>query len=217
MRQLCIHLLWLRSVLIALEAHAALTQAIAALVSVLIAAGALLYAVRSLRTMQRQTESSIAMTTETFRPIVEALVADPLCATCDLKFVNKGNGPALNFRWRDNVLPERWMAYASNVIAPQEKGLLKAEFDWQKGIVLSYNSAANRDEILTYVTINPFSGSVANRHEFEQGAAATRPGWTLLDPKLAIPGFHPDFVAMQPLWARVEHWWRLKRGRERRL
>jgi hypothetical protein len=52
------------------EAHAALTQAIAAVGSVVIVAAALIYAVWTLKALQRQTEASIAMTTETFRPII---------------------------------------------------------------------------------------------------------------------------------------------------
>lgn len=206
-----------RLVLLKVEAHAALTQALAAIVSTVIAVFALRYAVRTLGALQRQTEASIALTTETFRPIIEVLGAEQLAAICDMKFVNKGNGPALNFRWRDNVMPERWRAYKSNIIAAQEKGVLKAGLDWQKGLVLSYNSTANRDEIRTYVTVDPASGSVTNSHNVRQGAAVTRLGWTIIDPELAIPRFHPDFVAMQPLPARVRHWWRLKIGKERRL
>jgi hypothetical protein len=199
------------------EAHAALTQAIAAVGSVVIAAAALIYAVWTLKALQRQTEASIAMTTETFRPIIEVSGAEQLAAVCEMNFVNKGNGPALNFRWRDNVNPERWRAYRSNIIAAQEKGVLKAGLDWQKGLVLSYNSSANPDEILTYVTVDPYSGSVTNTHDVNQGSTVTRLGWTLIDPKLAIPGFHPAFVAMEPFWARMKHRWRLKRGKERRL
>jgi hypothetical protein len=95
-----------------------------------------------------------------------------------MNFVNKGNGPALNFRWRDNVNPERWRAYRSNIIAAQEKGVLKAGLDWQKGLVLSYNSSANPDEILTYVTVDPYSGSVTNTHDVNQGSTVTRLGWS---------------------------------------
>jgi hypothetical protein len=201
----------------ALEAHAALTQAIAAVGSVMIAAAALIYAVWTLKALQRQTEASIAMTTETFRPIIEVLGAEQLAAICDLNFVNKGNGPALNFRWRDNVMPERWRAYRTNIIAAKEEGVLKAGLDWQNGLVLSYNSTANRDEILTYVTIDSYSGAVTNNHDVKQGAAMTRLGWTLLDPKLAVPAYHPELINAMPPWARLRHWWRLKRGKERRL
>ena len=63
----------LRMVLLKVEAHAALTQAVAAIVSTLIATAALIYAVRSLNALQRQTEASISLTTETFRPIIEVL------------------------------------------------------------------------------------------------------------------------------------------------
>lgn len=192
-----------------------MTQAVAAIASTLIAAGALVYAVRSLRALQRQTEASISLTTETFRPIIEVL-GGTLGAKCTIDFINKGNGAALNFRWRVDALPEQWRVYTTNLIAPQEKGELSGEIEWQKGLVLSYNSVAHRDELLTYIAFGP-TGSVSNQHEMKQGAAVTRLGWTLLDPKLAVPGFHPDLVAMQPWRARVRHWWQLKRGKERRL
>ena len=55
------------------ECHAALTQAFAAIMSTMIATAALIYAIESLRALQQQTEASIAMTTETFRPIIEVL------------------------------------------------------------------------------------------------------------------------------------------------
>ena len=201
----------------AMEAHAALTQAVAAVGSVAIATAALIYAVWTLKALQRQTEASIAMTNETFRPIIEVLGAEQLAAICDMEFVNKGNGPALNFRWRDNVLPERWRAYRTNIISSQEKGVLKASLDWHKGLVLSYNSTANSDEILTYVTVDSSSGSVTNNHVVKQGAAITRLGWTIIDPKLAIPAYHPELRRSLPIRARLKHWWRLKRGKERRL
>lgn len=207
----------MHSLLKAIEAHAALTQAIAAIGSVMIAAAALIYAVSSLKTLKRQTEASISTTTETFRPIIEVIGAEQLAAACDMGFVNKGNGSALNFRWRDNVLPERWRAYRTNIIAAQEKGILQAGLDWHRGLVLSYNSTANRDEILTYVTVDSSSGAVTNNHVVKQGAAVTRPGWTVLDPKLAIPAYNPDFIRSMPIRARLRHWWRLKRGKERRL
>jgi hypothetical protein len=205
----------IKGALLVVEAHAALTQALAAIVSVMIAVGALVYAVRTLEALQRQTDASISLTTETFRPIIEVL-GGTHGQTSQIDFVNKGNGPALNFRWRVEKTPEQWRAYTSNIIAPQEKGILKGEFEWQKGLVLSYNSAANQAEIFTYVTFGS-TGSVSNHHKVRQGAAVTRLGWTLLDPKLAIPGFHPDFIAIQPLRMRIRHWWRLKRGKERRL
>jgi hypothetical protein len=154
----------MHSILNTLEAHAALTQAAAAVGSVAIAATALISTVWTLKASQSQTEASIAMTTETFRPIIEVLGAEQLAAICDMTFVNKGNGPALNFRWRDNILPERWCAYSTNIISSQEKGVLKAGLDWNKGLVLSYNSTANLDEILTYVTVDSSSGSVTNNH-----------------------------------------------------
>jgi hypothetical protein len=66
-----------------------------------------------------------------------------------------------------------------------------------------------RQEILTYVSFGS-TGVVSNSHDVRQGTAVTRLGWTLLDPKLAVPGFHPDFIAMQPLRIRMKHWWRLK-------
>ncbi len=205
----------IRMVLLKVEAHAALTQAVAAIVSTLIATAALIYAVRSLNALQRQTEASISLTTETFRPIIEVL-GGTLGATSTLQFVNKGNGAALNFRWRVDQTPERWRGYKSNIIASKEQGDLRGEFEWQKGLILSYNSVAHRDELLTYVKFES-SGSVSNQHEVRQGAAVTRLGWTLLDPKLAVPGFHTAFVAMQPWRARVRHWRRLKTGKERRL
>lgn len=205
----------IKGVLLVVEPHAALTQALAAIVSVMIEVGALVYAVRTLEALQRQTVSSISLTTETFRPIIEVL-GGTLGQTSQIDFVNKGNGPALNFRWRVEKAPEQWRAYTSNIIAPQERGILKGEFEWQKGLVLSYNSAANQAEIFTYVNFGS-TGSVSNHHEVSQGAAVTRLGWTLLDPKLAIPGFHPGFIATQPLRVRIWHWWRLKRGKERRL
>jgi len=205
----------IRSVLLKIEAHAALTQAVAAIASTGIATCALVYAVRSLTALQRQTEASIALTTETFRPIIEVL-GGTLSATSTLQFLNKGNGAALNFRWRVDQAPERWRGHTSNIIPSKEGGDLRGEFEWQKGLVLSYNSVAHKDELLTYVKFGP-TGSVSNQHEVRQGAAVTRLGWTLLDPKLAIPGFHPDFVAMQPWRARVRHGWRLITGKERRL
>jgi hypothetical protein len=95
-------------------------------------------AARSLKDLQRQTEASIALTTETFRPIVEVL-GGSLGATSHIDFVNKGNGAALNFRWREDDIPVRWRAYNSNIIAPHEKGALKGEVDWTKGLVLAYH------------------------------------------------------------------------------
>jgi len=115
--------------LLHLEVHAALTQAIAAITSTVIAAGALIYAVRSLRAVQRQADASIALTTETFRPIVVlggALGEKP--APSHINFVNKGNGAALNFRWRVDEAPERWGGYKSNMIAPQE--MVKSWHPW---------------------------------------------------------------------------------------
>lgn len=198
----------------ALETHAALTQAIAALGSVLIATIALYFAVKSLFALQRQTEASVAMMTETFRPIVEVL-GGKLSQVSEINFINKGNGAALNFRWRENTLPERWMVYTTNVFAPQEHGTLSGEIDWKKGLVLGYNSVAHREEILTHVQFGS-TGAVFNRHEFRQRNAATRPGWTLHDPNLAIPAWHPDLIRSLPLYARLVHWWRLRRGKERR-
>jgi hypothetical protein len=75
-----------------------------------------------LKSLQRQTEASIAMTTETFRPILE-VVGGSLCeesTPSNVDFVNKGNGAALDFRWRVDEEPERWGGYTSNIIAPQE-------------------------------------------------------------------------------------------------
>jgi hypothetical protein len=89
----------IKDALLVVEAHAALTQALAAIVSTAIAVGALVYAVRSLKALQRQTDASISLTTETFRPIIEVL-GGALGKTSQVDFVNKGNGPALNFRWR---------------------------------------------------------------------------------------------------------------------
>jgi hypothetical protein len=94
---------------------------------------------------------------------------------------------------------------------------LKAGLDWNKGLALSYNSTANLDEILTYVTVDSSSGSVTNNHVVKQGAAITRLGWTISDPKLAIPAYHPELISSLPIRARLKHWWRLKRGKERRL
>ncbi len=199
----------------ALECHAALTQAVAAIMSTMIATIALIYAIKSLRALQRQTEASIAMTTETFRPIIEVL-GGILGATSQIDFVNKGNGAALNFRWKTDDAPERWRPYTSNIIAPQEKGTLKGEINWKKGLVLSYNSVAHREELRTHVTFGS-TGSVVNSHAVSQGAAVTRQGWTLLDPELAIPAFHPDLIRSLPVMARIRHWWWLKRGKERRL
>ncbi len=205
----------LRSASSALEAHASLTQALAAIVSVLIAAIALYFAVRSLWTLQRQTEASIAMTTETFRPIIE-VQGGRLGRISEIDFVNKGNGAALNFRWRENNAPERWRVYTTNVLAPQERGTLKAEVDWKNGLVLGYNSVAHREEILTHVKFES-TGAVSNMHEIRQGSAVTRLGWTLHDPKLEIPAWHPDYIRSLPLRSRLVHWLRLKRGKERRL
>ena len=198
-----------------LEGHAVLTQAIASLASVLIATIALYFAVKSLFALQRQTEASVAMTTETFRPIIEVLGGE-LSQISKIHFINKGNGVALNFRWRENRLPENWRAYTTNVLAPQERGTLRGEIDWKQGLVLGYNSVAHREEILTHVQFGR-TGAVFNRHEFSQGSAATRPGWTLLNPKFAIPAWHPDIIRTLPLPSRVLHWWRLKRGKESRL
>lgn len=200
------------------EIHAALTQAVAAILSTLIAAAALLYAVRSLLALQRQTAASIALTTETFRPIIEVLGGQLMekPGRSQVDFHNKGNGAALNFRWRVDEEPELWGGYTSNIIAPQEKGQLNAPMNWRKGLTLSYNSVAHREEIRTYVTFGP-TGSVMNQHDVRQGAAVTRMGWTVVDPKLAIPGWSADIIAMMPWRSRLLHWWRLKRGLERRL
>jgi hypothetical protein len=206
---------FLSNTLLRLEAHAALVQALAAIVSMMIATVALTYAVNSLRTMQRQTEAAIAMTTETFRPIIEVL-GGSLGATCHIDFVNKGNGVALNFRWKEDCVPERWRGYTTNVIAPQERGALIGKIDWEKGLVLAYNSVAHREEIYTRVTFGS-TGAVANTHDISQGAAMTRQGWTLLDPKLVVPAYHPEFIRSMPLLDRATHWWGLKRGKERRL
>jgi hypothetical protein len=181
----------------------------------MIATAALIYAIESLRALQQQTEASIAMTTETFRPIIEVL-GGILGATSQIDFVNKGNGAALNFRWKTDDAPERWRAYTSNIIAPQEKGTLKGEIDWKRGLVLSYNSVAHRGEIRTHVTFGP-TGAVFNSRDVRQGAAVTRQGWTLLDPELAIPAFHPDLIRSMAAMDRIKHWWRLKGGKERRL
>ena len=205
----------LRAMLSTIEAHAALTQAVAAIISTFIAVIALLYAIKSLWTLQRQTEANVAMTTETFRPVVEVL-GGRLGKTSHIDFVNKGNGAALNFRWRDNTAPERWRAYQTNVIAPQERGALTGEIDWKKGLVLSYNSVAHREEICTLVKFGP-TGTVSNMHDIRQGAAITRRGWTVLDPDAAIPAWHPDLIRAMPPMTRLAHWWRLKRGKERRL
>jgi hypothetical protein len=208
-----IHLV--KAVLSTIEAHAALAQAVTVITSTLIAVIALLYAIKSLWTLQRQTEANVAMTTETFRPIVEVL-GGSLGNTSQVDFVNKGNGPALNFRWRDNSVPERWKAFRTNVVAPQEKGALTGEFDWKKGLVLSYNSVAHREEICTRIKFGP-DGTVSNMHDISQGAAVTRQGWTLLDPDAAIPAWHPELIRAMPPMKRLAHWWRLKRGRELRL
>ena len=205
----------IRTMLLKVESHAALTQAVSAIVSMMIAAVALVYAIKSLRALQRQAEASIAMTTETFRPIIEILGGN-LGRTSQINFVNKGNGAALNFRWKVNETPERWKAYTSNIIAPQESGILKGEIEWKKGLVLAYNSVADQDEIRTHVTFGP-TGIVSNSHDIERGAAITRQGWTLLDPDLAVPAYHPDFIRSMPCMARFRHWWRLKKGKERRL
>ena len=198
-----------------LEAHAALTQAFAAIVSMLIAAAALAYAVKSLWSLQRQTNASIATLSETFRPILEVL-GGSLGAASVIDFKNKGNGAALNLRWRADCAPERWCSYPTNMLAPQEQGQLKGSIDWQNGLVLSYNSVASKKEILTYVKFTQ-DGTVINNHAVDEGYAQTRLGWTIIDPKLAVPAFHPDFVSMMPLRSQLWHWWQLKRGRERRL
>jgi hypothetical protein len=202
----------------AIEAHAALTQAFASIVSTLIAAAALFYAISSLKNLQRQTEASIALTTETFRPIIEVLggsLAEGQSAS-DVDFANKGNGAALNFRWRVDEEPERWRGYKSNIIAPHEKGKINAPMDWRKGLVLSYNSVTHREEIRTYVSFGS-TGCVSNSHDVRQGAAVTRLGWTVIDPKLAVSGFHPVFIATLPFRLKVMHWWRLRTGKKRRL
>ena len=212
------HLGSLRLVFLKVEEHAAFTQAAAAIASTFIAAGAFVYAIRSLHTLQRQTEASISLTTETFRPIIEvlggALRDNPFPSEID--FHNKGNGPALNFRWRVDEMPERWMGHTSNIIAPQEKGRLVAPVNWQKGFVLSYNSVAHREELLSYIKMQ-VGGAVMNQHEVRQGAALTRLGWTVLDPELALPGFSAELIALMPWRARLWHWWRLKRKLERRI
>jgi hypothetical protein len=205
----------IRILLLKIEMHAALTQAVAAIISMTIAAIALYYGVKSLQALQRQAEASIALTTETFRPIIEVL-GGSLGAISRVDFVNKGNGVALNFRWRVDELPEKWMGYTSNVIAPKETGVLRGQIDWKKGLVLSYNSVAHREEISTRVSFGS-EGSVSNSHDIRQGAAVTRQGWTILDPDLAVPAFHPALIKSMPLNQRIKHWWRLKRGRERRL
>ncbi len=201
-----------------LETHAALTQAIAAILSTLIAACTLIYAFRSLRALQRQTQASIQLATESFRPIVEVLGgafgSPPKSSEVD--FQNKGNGAALNFRWRVDEEPERWGGYTSNIVSAQEKGRIVAPMNWREGLVLSYNSVANSEEIRTYVRFGS-NGIVSNSHDVRQGHAVTRMGWTVADPKLAIPGWHPDLIRAMPWRSRVRHWWLLKRGKERRL
>ena len=204
--------------LLKVESHAALTQALAAIGSTVLAIAALYFAVRSLIALQRQTEASIATVTETFRPIIEVLggMLGEGHAPSEINFKNKGNGAALNFRWRVDEEPERWGGYTTNIIAPQESGQLKAPMDWRRGLVLSYNSVAHREELLTYVRFN-VGGSVSNQHEVKQGAAVTRLGWTVIDPKLAIPGWNAEYIATLPWRVRLGHWWRLKQGKERRL
>lgn len=204
-----------RNLSTAFEAHAVLVQSLASVGGVLIAATALYFAVKSLWALQRQTEANIAMVTETFRPIVE-VQGGRLGRVSQIDFVNKGNGAALNFRWRENAKPERWRAYTTNVLAPGEHGVLNGEVNWKAGLVLAYNSVAHREEILTYVKFGS-AGAVSNMHEIRQGAAFTRLGWTLLDPEAATPAFHPDFVRALPVRLRLLHWWRLRRGLERRI
>jgi len=152
-----------RLVLLKVEAHAALTQAIAAIVSMLIAATALIYAVRSLNALQRQTEASIALTTETFRPIIEVLGGSLREGQnpSEIDFVNKGNGAALNFRWKVDEEPERWGGYTSNIIAPQEKGNLKATNELEEGTRALLQLVAHREEIRTYVNFGS-TGPVSN-------------------------------------------------------
>lgn len=208
----------IKHVLMQLETHAALTQAAAAIVSTVIAAFALIYAVLSLKAVQRQADASIALTTETFRPIVEVLggMLGEKPAPSHIDFVNKGNGAALNFRWRVNEVPERWGNHTSNMIAPQEKGRIVAPMDWRKGLVLSYSSVANREEIRTYIKFQR-SGAVVNHHDVRQGETVSRMGWTVANPELAIPAWHPSLIAAMPWRLRLRHWWGLKRGTERRL
>jgi len=206
---------WVMSLFRLIEMHASFTQAIAAIATALIAALALFFAVQSLNALRRQTEASIFLTTETFRPIME-VEGGMLSTTSKLYFVNKGNGPALNFRWRVDEEPEIWRGYQSNIVAPQEKGLLTGQVEWERGLILSYNAVAHRDELLTHVRFGPY-GAVSNQHEVKQGAAFTRLGWTLLEPKSNIPRFRPDLVASKPLMSRIGHWWRFKLGKEGRL
>jgi hypothetical protein len=203
-----------RNGLAVLEAHSALTQALAAIMSVLIATVALYFAVRSLWMLQRQTETNITMTAETFRPIIE-VQAGKLGQVSEIEFVNKGNGAALNFRWRENSALEKWRVHTTNVLAPQEHGTLKGDVNWKDGLVLGYNSVAHREEILTHVKFGA-TGAITNMHEIRQGAAVTRLGWTLHDPKLEVPAWHPDYIRALPLRAQLVHWWQLKRGKERR-
>lgn len=207
----------LTHILMSIETHASLTQAIAAIGSMLIAAAALIYTIRTLRLIQQQTLASIALTNETFRPIVEVLGGHlgQLPASSQIDFVNKGVGPALNFRWTEDG-SDRWRSHSSNMIAVQEKGSIDAPVDWKKGLVLSYNSVAHPAEIRTYVKFGS-TGSVSNQHDVRQGAAVTRLGWTIADPTLATPAWHPDLIAQMSWRHRLRHWWNLKRGRERRL
>jgi hypothetical protein len=199
----------------ALEAHTALIQSLAAIVSIVVAVAALYFAVKSLWTLQRQTEANVSMTTETFRPIIE-VQGCKLGQFSEFRFINKGNGAALNFRWRENKAPEQWRVYTTNILAPQERGALIGKIDWESGLILGYNSVAHREEILTYVKFG-LNGVISNMHEIRQGSAVTRIGWTLHDPKLEIPAWHPDYIRSLPPQRQLIHWWRLKRGRERRL
>jgi hypothetical protein len=197
-----------------IEAHAALTQAITSILSVLISAPALIYAIYTLKTLQRQTEASVAQTRETFRPIIEVGGVE-LGVQSTIRFSNKGQGPALNFRWRVAVEPERWQGWNTNIISSGETGLLRGRIDWKSGLVLSYNSVASKPEIITYVTFNS-DGTVSNQHVVKEGTG-TRLGWAVMDPSAALPGFNPAFLATLPISERIRHWWRLKRGKERRL
>lgn len=201
-----------------IEAHAALTQAVGAIASTLIAIVALYFAVRSLVALQRQTEATTATLTETFRPMVEVQggILRKGAFPSKIDFDNKGHGIALNFRWRVDELPESWGGYTTNIIAPGEKGQITAVVDWEKGLILSYNSVAHSEEILTYVKFHP-GGSVSNQHAISRGAAVTRLGWTMANPELAVPGWKPKMIAALPWRRRVVHWWRWKRGKERRL
>lgn len=200
-----------------IESHAALVQAIAAILSAIVAACALVYTVLALRALQKQTQASIAATVETFRPIIEVLGGELGALQSHLTIKNKGAGAALNLRWRLNEEPERWNAFGNLLAAGEERRLHIKGNPRSMGVVLSYESVAQKGELLTLAKFSQLNLEPWNQHVFSTSAGKTRMGWTTANPELEFPAYHTDLIASMPWHMRLYHWWNLKRGHERRL